>query len=52
MPTFVKKENARVVVKVFGSHVKPGMNQQDNEPPNMGDYRFGWPTFHGKLFVL
>lgn len=33
-------------------YVRAGMNQRDNDDPNMVAYRFGWPTFYGKLFVL
>lgn len=34
------------------SYVRAGMNQRDNDGQNMAAYRFGWPTFYGKLFVL
>lgn len=33
-------------------YVRAGMNQRDDNGPNMAAYWFGWPTFYGKLFVL
>lgn len=51
-----KKNNYKMewvaVKEIPPLYVRAGMNQRDNDGPNMVAYRFGWPPFYGKLFLL
>lgn len=61
MPTLLTKKKKKIIINEMSgsgsdipptSYVRAGMNQRDNDGQNMVAYRFGWPTFYGKLFVL